>query len=65
MATDPELARLVAEMNEASVAKAAVWNRVQRDPHDDAAWEEFDIWHREEDRRHEAVHAYRRSKTQA
>jgi hypothetical protein len=62
MAADPELLRLVAAMDEASRAKAAVWERVQRDPHDDAAWEEFDIWHREEARRHEAVHEYRRSR---
>ena len=64
MTDDPEFKRLIADMNEATTAKVEVWERIQREPHDDALWEEYDVWRQEEDRRHEAVLAHRRSMKQ-
>jgi hypothetical protein len=58
---DLELRRLIAALDEATAAKAKAWDRIQRDPHDDALWEEYDIWRQEEDVRHQAIREYRAS----
>lgn len=66
MAEDAELARLIAELHEATNAKARVWERILHEPRDDALWEEYDAWRRDEENRHEALRAYLRSpKTKA
>jgi hypothetical protein len=55
-----ELTRLIGDVSEATRSKGEVWGRIQHNPHDDALWEEYDIWHREEQERTEQVRELRR-----